>query len=225
MSSIALSNSCFVEVFNLPQELYIKSKTDFAEMFSLCPENKHRVVVKDFELEVKRYSKSYGQTPGITKLINTGQVNNRKYVNSYMFSGIDDSDNNNDLPQIFQPYFRLVNETFKDCDFNQVTVNWYRDGQDYIAFHKDCEIGMRGDKKICILTFNESDEQNEIRYLSFRPMQVGNSSDPETTIPLPNGSIVMFNTEVQKYYKHGIRKSDATTKRISLSFRQFEKDM
>lgn len=221
MYTVLLSNSCSVEVFHLPEELRQKGKIHFEDMFSLCPVDKHRVVVKDYELEVKRYSQSYGKTPGITQLINSGQVNNRKYINSYMFSGIDDSHNNKELPKIFLPYLQYVKETFKDCDFNQVTVNWYNNGEDYIAFHKDCEIGMKGNKKICILTFTESDEEQELRKLIFRPAQSENPSLEETAIPLSHGSIVMFDSIVQRYFKHGIRKSDSTTRRISLSFRQF----
>ena len=220
MSTIELSNSCFVEVFQLPIQLREKSKKDFEEMFDLCPDEKHRVVIKDFELEVKRYSKSYGKTPSIVKLVNTGQVNNRKYVNSYMFSGINDANNNEDLPPVFVSYLQYVNKAFPDCDFNQISVNWYKDGNDYIAFHKDCEIGMKGNKKICILTFNESDDEENLRQLTLKPMQIGD--DRQFNIPLTHGSMVMLNSDLQKYYKHGISKSNATTKRISISFRQFE---
>jgi hypothetical protein len=108
------------------------------------------------------------------------------------------------------------------------------DGQDYIPFHKDCEIGMKGNKKICILTFNESDEENNIRQLSFRRMYTPtlegqrvtlNSSTPDTNIRAYSGSMVLFNSEVQKYYKHGVHKLNSTAKRISLSFRQFEENM
>ena len=211
MSIISLSEHCFVEVFSLSENLIKKSKNDFNEMFSFCPENKHQVVHKDFQLEVKRYSKSYGQTPKIKNL----EIGEKKYLTTYMFSGIDDSENNSELPEIFKPYLDFVNETFKNCIFNQITVNWYKNGEDYIAFHRDCEIGMTGNKKICIISFNENDN---FRNLTFKYMQV------EKHIPLTHGSIVMLNSDVQKNFKHGIRKSDFNSKRISLSFRQFESD-
>jgi hypothetical protein len=85
-----------------------------------------------------------------------------------------------------------------------------------LLFTKDCEIGMKGNKKICILTFTESDDMDEIRNLTLKHM------DEKNHIPLTHGKILVLNSKLQSFYRHGIKKSNASTRRISLSFRQFE---
>lgn len=227
METIFLSDTCSVEVHHLPCELKKMGKDNFDAMFALCPNERHTVFVRNHEVETSRYQKSYLSTPKISDLPVTLEGGKKMYAHSYMFSSEDDSNNNEDLPEIFQPYLDFVKAKFKDCNFNQVSVNWYNDGNDYIAFHKDCEHGMAGNKNICIITFNESDEDPEIRNLTFKKTARTCSEKPDEVfrdnidIPLHHGSIVMLNSHTQRYYKHGIKRSNATSKRISISFRQF----
>lgn len=216
MNNINLSKNLSLEVFESPG-----FKNNFDDMFDLCPKDRHKVQLKDCDIEVHRYQKSYLNTPRIDTLLNT-EPGGYKWQSSYMFSGMDDSQNNDDLPEIFKPYLDYMNSTFTDCNFNQVSVNWYKDGNDYIAFHRDCEIGMTGNKKIGIMTFNENpDECRELIFKLSNPIPEGEFFEKEVSVPLKNGSVILISTDVQKYYKHGIRKSDTTSKRISLSFRQF----
>jgi alkylated DNA repair dioxygenase AlkB len=147
-----------------------------------------------------------------------------KKKSSYMFSGHDDTKNNGELPAVFQPYFDYIKSKFPDCDFNQVSINWYENGQDYIAFHRDCEVGMKGNKNICILTFNETEKEEDARNLEFKfdTKVIGKSLQENFSIPLYHGSIVILTSQIQKYYRHGIKQSPISTRRISMSFRQFE---
>ena len=207
--------------YHLPEEL---KKADFNHMFSYCPEERHKVVIKGGELEVPRYQRSFLGTPRISSFLNTGQRDtNYKYFASYMFSGEDDSKNNENLPEIFQPYYDYVISNFSP-DFNQVSINFYKDGNDYIAFHRDCELKMKGEKQILLLTFNEADD---IRHLTFRlhktlELPQNEFFKDEIDIPLEHGSMLLFGSNVQKYFKHGIKKSETKQKRISMTFRQFE---
>ena len=212
-----MSEKFKVGIHYLPEKLMIKSDEDFERMFSLKPEQKHQIQLKDCQIEVPRYQQNYLNTPKISQFLSDDSACNYKYRTSYMFSGFDDSNNNEPLPAIFQPYFDFVKSYFKDCDFNQVSVNWYNDGKDYIAFHRDCEEYMKGDKNIAILTFNEKEEVP--RDMVFKP---DDKSVENITIPLTHGKILLIEGETQTYYRHGIMKSENGKRRISMSFRQFE---
>jgi alkylated DNA repair dioxygenase AlkB len=202
----------------LPEELKLKANKDFDDMFNLKPEEKHVIQIKDAETYVYRFQKNFLNTPPISKFLSDDVNSKYKYRTSYMFSGFDDSKNQDPLPEIFQPYFNFVKDTFKDCDFNQISINWYENGNDYISFHKDCEEYMKGNKTILILTFNEDYEN--YRNMTLKPIS---DDEKEIDIPLLHGSILMLTPEFQRKYKHGIRKKrDYEKRRISMSFRQFE---
>ena len=184
---------------------------------------------------MKRYQQSFMKTPPISwfqkeKTLDepTSDELRPTYRTSYMFSGFDDTKNQGELPEIFQPYLNCVNQMFPDCHFNQVSINWYENGEDYIPFHRDCQEFMTGNKHIAILTFNEfSNTMDEIpRTLELKLSQKYKTDEffqlsDKMSIELLHGSVVVLTPEIQNFYRHGIRKMKGGKKRISMSFRQF----
>lgn len=106
------------------------------------------------EVEVSRFSKSYLQTP-----------NNLKHTatRSYMYSGFDTSKNNEKLPYIFNSFYYFMKR--EDNRYNQVIVNWYRNEEDFIAPHSDCQRGMVENSKISLISLYPQHDSEQFRYL------------------------------------------------------------
>lgn len=207
----------------LPDSLKTIAKTQFAAIYELKPPKKHVIQIMSFERQVYRYQRNYMNTPPISIVKDKDKPNT--YTTSYMFSGIDDSKNNGPLPHILTPYYDHVREQYPECDYNQVSVNWYDDGADYIAFHRDCEIGMKGNRHISILTLNEDANDAVARHMTFKldiTPDAPTDATPVLDFPLFHGSILTIGGDTQKYYRHGIKKTEIGWRRVSMSFRQFE---
>jgi hypothetical protein len=102
-------------------------------------------------------------------------------------------------------------EDFLGCEFNYVLINYYRDGDDYIAYHSDRE--AIGYKKNIIASVTVG----VIRKFVFKNKY--NSCKKEFL--LDNGSLlVMIGDNVQKNWKHTVPKSKKIFgKRFNLTFR------
>lgn len=224
---IDLGGASFLLKYELPDALKAMALENFEAMFSLRPEQKHQIQIKDYEATTHRYQRSYMNTPPIALFESRPESHKYKYRTSYMFSGLDDTKNRDELPAIFQPFYEHMKQSFADCTYNQASVNWYADGTDYIAFHRDCEEFMTGNKHIAIVTFNEVADQ--CRDLVFKL----DHKTPEAVIkqrglverlsvPLEHGSVLVIAGDTQTYFRHGIEPVELGCKRISMSFRQFQ---
>ena len=178
----------------------------FEDMWNLHPVQKHKIIMYEKEVEVNRYSKSYLNTP--TDLSHTK-------TRSYMYSGYDTSENTNELPDVFKPYYDYMKSI--DNKYNQVIVNWYENGDDYIALHSDCTKSMIPNAKIAIISLYEN-SNSEPRYMLFTPKKI---NETKYKIRLDNETILTMCGKCQKEFQHGINKTNHNVgKRISLSFRQ-----
>jgi alkylated DNA repair dioxygenase AlkB len=201
------SGSSYLMIDYLPEKL---QDVLFDDMWKLHPTKKHKIIMYEKEVEVNRYSKSYLNTP--TDLSHTTSK-------SYMYSGFDVSENNDELPEEFCPFYEYM--TAQDSRFNQVIANWYEDDNDYIAQHSDCQKEMICNAKISIISFYK--EINDSRTLIMKPKKNKNDSIADRfEIIMPHGSIVTMCGDTQNNYTHGIDKEDESFQRLSLSFRQME---
>ena len=190
-------------------------------MWDLHPEQKHKIIMYEKEVEVNRYSKSY---------LNTWTDLTHTKSSSYMYSGYDTLSNNDELPEIFKPYYEFMKNI--DNKYNQVIVNWYENENDYIAPHADCQRGMIENSKIAILTLNEcvieNNNSENTRYLEITPKYIKYQSDNKPLadifkIKLEHGSIITMCGMTQDNFLHQIKKENKKIgKRISLSFRQMK---
>ncbi len=93
--------------------------------------------------------------------------------------------------------------------FNYVLINYYRDGNDYIAYHSDSEAIGEGKNVICSLSLG-ADRQFVMK-----------NAKTKKSFTLQNGSLlIMKGDDTQKYWKHSITKSKKIKEpRINLTFR------
>lgn len=213
-----ISGSAWVEISHTNDDLLNFTFEKFDQMWNSHPENRHKIINAQREMEVHRYSKSYLNTPPI----------DLDYIksHSYMYSSFDTSSNNDELPDNFKKYYEYIKSI--DDKYNQVIANWYENGSDYIAAHSDCKRGMIPNGKIAILSLYSDDvSENEYRNFEIIPVKTNTESLKEKFIfKLSNGMIITMCGDTQENYRHCIPPDyNNFKKRISLSFRQMENFM
>ena len=213
---ITKSGSAWIMIGQLPDPLKSYGRENFEKLFNLHPEERGKVIMGDGpnirETESPRWHEAYLKTPAWNPSLET----------SYMFSGIEKakSPNRNDLPEMFRPFYEHMNTLGR---YNQVVANWYKDGNDFIAFHSDYSYGMPKDTDVAILSLYPSDA--DYRIFSIRAKQNETASDAvfnRIDIKVRHGSILFMHGDTQDKFRHGIPKMDTSSKRVSLTFRQFE---
>jgi hypothetical protein len=211
------NGSSFIELSFLPNHLINYSLQFFQELFELHPEYRHNVILKGTNCnnEVHRWQKSYLNTP-------TYDPNDNYFAKkSYMYSGIDDTQNNNELPNLFKPFYNFAK--LMDARYNQVIVNWY-DEDDYIDFHRDCQRKMQKDVPILIMNLNEDDNKNCRNFELIPCNDDVDAINKTVSVQLVNGLVIKMCGKTQEEFRHGIRKTDNAKKRISISFRAFDEE-
>lgn len=184
-------------------------------MLYLHPLEKYTIINKEKEIKVNRYSQSYLQTPKIDK----------EYIknHSYMYSGFNDENNNDDLPNELKSYYDYIKKI--DEKYNQVVVNWYENGEDDISFHSDCNYNMIDNAKILIISlynYNEITNEN-LRTFIIKPKKNIKSLKDVFEIKLEHGMIITMCGNIQNEFRHGIKKDfNVKLPRISISFRQMK---
>jgi alkylated DNA repair dioxygenase AlkB len=141
-----------------------------------------------------------------------------------MYAGKNFTNDSMELPILFQPYLVFINKNERNGKYNQVIVNWYLNGQDYIAAHSDCQIGMKPNAEISIITLCEQEEH--LRELRFTPKKInGLENDAiynHVKIATIHGSIITMHGDTQNKFRHKLPKAlDIDTSRISITCRKF----
>ncbi|HUM53002.1 MAG TPA: alpha-ketoglutarate-dependent dioxygenase AlkB [Chitinophagales bacterium] len=209
------SKSAWVTIKWLSDELINYSQNQYRSLFNLHPNERGKVVMHDEEVQSPRWHKSYMHTP-MLNLIHAKK--------SYMYSGKELIGNDLSLPNLFQPFLDFINKTERNDQYNQVIVNWYLNGQDYIAAHSDCQIDMKPNAEISIITLCEQEEH--FRELRFTPKKInGTENDAiynHVKIATIHGSIITMHGDTQNKFRHKIPKAlDIDTSRISITCRKF----
>jgi alkylated DNA repair dioxygenase AlkB len=139
----------------------------------------------------------------------------QSYERGYRFSGMDHPPL--PTPEPFQWVLEWANGLGLGCEFNQVLINWYRDGRDYIGTHSDDERQLVPDSPIVTLslgaerTFRVRDAQKKI----VRDVRVR------------HGTVLVMGGAFQREFKHEVppisgKKGEAHGRRISITLRQFK---
>lgn len=183
------------------QRFKVPLKINYKDLLKLAPKDYSEVsafnkILKQYEKRtVNRRYMSYGVSP---KFRQTGK--------SYMF--------NNQQSNIPEELVDLL--TFArtiDNTFNNIYINWYKDGNDYIDPHSDCVSGLEPGSFILIVNFNEGEycRTFKIQYKEF----------PENykEILLENGLAILLGSEEQTKYRHWVDKENTKEGRISVTFR------
>jgi alkylated DNA repair dioxygenase AlkB len=208
------SKSAWICISWISDVLIYFTKTHYQQLFNLRPAERGKVILYDNEVETYRWNKSYLKTP---------LYNDVHLKRSYMYAG-KDFNNEASLPALFQPFLDFINQEENHDKYNQMIANWYADGNDFIAAHSDCEINMKQDAGIAILTLCEED--NDARELRFTPKNTNENDNDfiyrQLKIKTLNGCIVTMHGDTQKKFRHKIPKAlHIKSSRMSLTFRKF----
>jgi hypothetical protein len=114
-SRVVLSNRSWLDIFDIDEDLLPTPRT-FSRLWSLHPEEHHEIKVWNKKIQVPRWQQSY--------------------LKSYKFSGT--VSEALPLPKEFKPYLRWANSLGYGT-FNEVLVNWYENGENYVGSHSDDE--------------------------------------------------------------------------------------
>ncbi|MFT3704816.1 MAG: alpha-ketoglutarate-dependent dioxygenase AlkB [Agriterribacter sp.] len=109
---------------------------------------------------------------------------------------------------------RLV-EAACQISFDHVLLNYYRDGNDSVAWHSDTMSADGKHHPIASVTFGAT------RIFKIRCKIHGDlSSGAQWNIPLTHGSFLLMGDHMQKYYEHHVPKTSRKVgPRINLTFR------
>lgn len=200
---INLSDQSYITINQIPEYL---SHVNFNDLFDLHPIDRHKIIMYGEEIICPRWQKSYLNTPRLREDARTGRT-------SYMYSGFDETQNKDLLPELFRPYYDYIK--ILNHKYNQVIVNWYADQNDYIALHSDCQKEMICNYEIAIISLYANPE--EYRTIVFENKKTGDRQ----LFNLPHGSIIKMGGHTQDEFRHGILRTETEQcARISLSFRQ-----
>jgi alkylated DNA repair dioxygenase AlkB len=197
-----------IEKERLPEYLEVYGKILFNKMMRLRPQEKGMIIKinnKDkthVEFQTERYHKSYLKTPRFDKNIH----------GNYMFGLYNEKFRN--IPDIFEPFFNFINKN-EITPFNQVTINWFDNPEDFIPKHIDCQKQLIENSDILILSLGSD------RQMVFLPKGLLKTFE----ITVKHGDIIVLKNQTGKnLHSHGIKSTDdlKNYKRISLSFRKYK---
>ena len=181
----------------IPKDLIIR-ESQFQELWNTHPEESGTIIVCGKEIKTPRFFQNYGE--------------------SYNFSGVNHK--SLAITPTLQKYLDYVNELNQDkpYNFNQILVNWYRDGTDYIGYHSDDEKQLIPNTSIYCFSFGSERD--------FLIKSKNTDVDELYKYKLLNNSLIEMGGECQKYYKHSIskitgEKSLKIKPRISITIRAF----
>lgn len=210
------SKSAWIEVARLPDDLSTYAQSNFDTLFQLHPAERGKVIMgqncNHNETESPRWHASYLNTPKWDKLLEA----------SYMFSGVKGSHmpKKIDLPQEFSPFFDYMTQIGK---YNQVVANWYKDGNDFIAYHSDYSYGMPKDTDVAILSLY--DNPDDFRVFSIKAKHNETFDDvlfERIDLKVRHGCILFMCGDTQQKFRHGLPKMDTQSRRLSLTFRYYD---
>lgn len=103
-------------------------------------------------------------------------------------------------------------EAISGITFNRVLLNYYRDGNDSVAWHSDHLPSDGRHHQIASVTFGET--------RIFKIRHKTDKSVPQLDIPLTHGSFLLMGETLQDHYEHHVPKTSRKIgPRINLTFR------
>lgn len=126
---------------------------------------------------------------------------------SYRYSGLNLQ--GKPFPKVLTEILQQVQQ-LTACPFNAVLANYYRTGQDSVAFHADDEPELGPNPVIASASFGGG------REFIIRDKQ----SKASFKLLLPHGSLLLMQAPMQRFYEHSIAKCKTAAPRINLTFRQ-----
>ena len=185
------NENSWYEIGKLPDNLIFTNEM-YKKLWNLRPDKPSKVKLFGKEFNTPRLHCCYGKT--------------------YLFNGSDNQIKT--IPDIIKPILDWANNREKqlnrNTNFNQVLINWYRDGNDYIGWHSDNEKQIKLNSPIYTISLGIT------RKFKIKSNNKGDKFD----FLLHNNTYFVMGGEFQKYYKHHIPKSKKIKEsRISITLR------
>nr|QBK86557.1 MAG: alkylated DNA repair dioxygenase [Marseillevirus LCMAC102] len=143
------------------------------------------------------------------------------YMKSYWFSGMQHEAL--ELPKDFKSFLETANASkyATATPFDEMLVNWYKDGNDYIGSHADNPKQHIYDEQYGFIVYSLTyHEPGNDRIFRIKPKSGGRD---RIDIPLENGLLVVMGGDMQEHYKHQVPKTSKNCgKRINITLRQFK---
>lgn len=111
-------------------------------------------------------------------------------------------------------YLKQAVEALAQTRFNSVLINWYRDGQDHLAWHADDEPELGPEPVIASLNFGMT-----------RDFILRRNTDHQQkiTIPLQHGTLLVMRGALQRHWQHAVpKRTRVGGSRFNLTFRQID---
>lgn len=193
--------SSWILTWKLEPEARLNPLTEFEELWESHPTHRSTIRIFGKEVQIPRWSQCYGK--------------------NYFYSGV----THKAIPftPILQRYLDYAN-TLRQCNFNMCVVNWYQNGNDWIAAHADDEPQIyrdeKGNTKILSISFGEE------RAFWLNPIDKKDKNCYQKKLMLGDGDVLLMMGHTQSTHKHMVpkvftNKSNEVGRRISLTFRQF----
>ena len=176
----------------IPNDLQVNNKL-FKELWQLHPEERDTIVIRGKSVKVPRYQQSYGKDYYYTGRLHKALPIKHEYL---------------------QKLLEWVKKKSK-CEYNQMIINWYENGNNYIGPHSDDTRPLVEDSAIYSFSFGQP---RDFVITSIKPGY-------KKVLHLGNNSLVIMGGEMQKHYKHAIPKRSVKKcpyKRINITFRLFK---
>ncbi len=197
-------NCWIVQSLILPKKLQVND-SEFEKLWNLHPPMKSQGELGGKQVNFHRYTASCG--------------------NSY------DTDYKFDINSM--PLFRNILDFVRndsDKPYNELLINWYEDGNDYIGYHNDKGNFIPGSS---IYSFTYGQERDfyirPIRESVRKRMNIVSvNPDYHLALTMPNNSLIIMGGYMQKYYEHSVpkrtSKRNPLRQRVNITLRLFSDD-
>lgn len=205
-----------IEIDTLPEYLTAYARMHYKSLFSLHPTQRGQVSMFSKNVVSHRWHQSFMNTP---------KYDARFFGKSYMFSAANKNESvNAPLPFPFEPFLTYMNSLEpKSNPYNQVVINWYADGNDFIARHSDCTIGMQADSPIAVISLCESADDTPRLFQVLPKQSTPNSVYSRVDVTCRHGTIIKMCGNTQETFRHGVPKTrnGVSASRISITLRKY----
>lgn len=193
-----MTKRSWLDEFDLPEHL---SNTDFGMLWDMHPKIRNKVIMYGKEVPVPRFQQSYGR--------------------DYKFSGA--VSKALPIPDEIKPFVDFCNWVYDlpGEGFNEILVNWYENGNNYIGSHSDDESQIVPGSPIVTITLAAP---GELRKFRIRDKSTKNVVKDVLT---HHGMVLVMGGDFQREFKHEIVKitgaaAENVGARISITLRQFK---
>ena len=161
--------SSYTHFPTLPEDIAVSS-TLFEELWSIHPESYGKIKIMGKEINTPRWQESFGK--------------------DYHYSGI----NHTARPVSTHPYLSLLLEWVRNHskkNYEQILINWYKDGNHYIGWHSDDEKQLVKNSSIYSFSFGQARDFD----IKSKPSSGFKFQD---RVKLENNSMIIMEGEFQK---------------------------